>query len=128
MDPYYEEKILEIKQYLDENFNKSLHCREILDRFDVNYQICTEMFRYMTGVSPKEYILQKRFDRLLDMLKEKSALDYACHYAFDLGFASNSAFYNFIKRKTGMTFSELRDAVRQSKNTGNLEFREFCEK
>lgn len=121
MDPYHEAKILEIKQYIDENFCESLKCRKISELFEINYQLFTERFRYLTGKSPKEYILFKRFVKLIELLQIESCSVCACYYTYKLGFRSNAAFYNFVKSKTGLTFNELKIDVKNMYEFGAWE-------
>ena len=111
MNGQQSDKIQEIKSYIDKDLCSIRCVGDIINRFKISNQTLNEQFRYCFSISPKQYILNKKFDLLIKMIEDPVIEDYACNYAFRLGFRSSSALYNFIKNRTGLSFNEFRTKV-----------------
>jgi len=107
------EKIVVVKEYIDENFCKDLNVTEIAEKFGLNPKVLTERFAYCFGVTVKKYILDKKRYKFMEMIRErnpKTPLNIS-GYGYELGFNSSASFRNFIKRSTGKTCTELMDEI-----------------
>lgn len=110
------EKIAEIKKHVDDNICTDLNVTEIAEKFKINTQKLTELFYYFYGYTPKEYILNKKYDKFLEILSNESPkeIQKISIYGFKLGFKSASSFSNFIKKMSGRTCISLIKKVKNN--------------
>ena len=101
--------IPQIKDYIDSNIDEVNCITDIVELFGINRIVLHERFKIEYGQGPKEYILNRKLDRLIAVLNELGINEINYYYAREIGFSSGSALSNFIKRKTGMTFHEFKE-------------------
>jgi len=66
-------------------------------------------FKESTGLSPHQYVLRRRIDRAVEMLKdERSSL---AGIAYDLGFSSQGHFTTVFRKFTGTQPSNYREQL-----------------
>ncbi len=64
-------------------------------------------FRYVTGLSPYEYLLIQRVERAVTLLRTTN--DSVSSIAYECGFGGQANFTRMFKRITGLTPSECRN-------------------
>jgi two-component system response regulator YesN len=114
MDTFFPEKIAEIKNFIDRVICEISHVDEIAEKFNVNRNCLHEWFKMTYGINLKEYILQKKFEKLIELISNDNDNKIVFYYANTLGFKTSSGLCNLIKRKTGLTFGELKESVKKN--------------
>ncbi len=80
-------------------------------------------FKESTGLSPHQYVLRRRIDRAVEMLKdERSSL---AGIAYDLGFSSQGHFTTVFRKFTGTQPGSYREQLQSHKQMsvwGNTRF------
>lgn len=87
----------------------------LLNQFEVDRTLFYEHFRFLYGQSPKEYLLSQKLNLLIKMIENDDDDNIAFYYAYTLGFKTSAGLCNMIKRKTGMTFKEFKNKVKNRK-------------
>jgi len=107
------EKIFAVRDFIDKNICTDLNVNEIAEKFRLNPKVLTERFVYFFGITPKKYILNKKLEKLMEMLRKRKpgTLLNISRYGYELGFKSAASFCNFIKRSTGKTFTDLMNEI-----------------
>lgn len=102
----YIEIVEDVMQYIDENISERLAIKDISNQFYISEFHFNRIFRAITGVTPKKYILDRKLSAALNMLKEssKSILDIS----IDLGFEYPEVFSRMFKQKFGIPPKEAR--------------------
>jgi two-component system response regulator YesN len=62
--------VADVKEYLDENYKKSLSYMELYEKFGYSEKYLAALFKDQTGVSPSKYIVQKRIGKAKRMIEE----------------------------------------------------------
>ena len=73
-------------------------------------------FKESTGLSPHQFILRRRVERALQMLKEKRT--NLADIAYDLGFSSQGHFTTVFSKIVGVSPSSYREQVHPLKRMG----------
>ena len=89
-------------RYIEEHIEHRIDIRLLSELTDYNYMHFIRMFSlYMNGITPYQYILQRKIERAKLLMTETDQL--LTHIAFDLSFSSYSNFCKLFKRLTGTT-------------------------
>ena len=107
-------KMSEIKKYIDDHIGKIIYVNEIANIFKIDKNNLDEQFKMIYNQSPKEYIIEKKIEKLCQILRESDDGKICYYYAYELGFETSSGLCNLIKRKTGLTFKEFKDQILNS--------------
>jgi len=107
----HKKEMADIKKYIDDHVDKITYVDEIINIFQIDRRILNDHFKLIYNICPKDYILEKKMERLIQLLKEIENDNIAFYYAHELGFDNSSAMFNMIKRKTGLTFLEFKKRV-----------------
>ena len=87
-------------RYIEDHVEHRIDIRLLAELTDYNYMHFIRMFSlYMNGVTPYQYILQRKIERAKYLMTETDQL--LTHIAFDLSFSSYSNFCSVFKRLTG---------------------------
>jgi len=107
------EKIAAVKDFIDKNIFTDLNVNEIAEKFRLNPKVLTERFVYFFGITPKKYILDKKLEKLMEMIRKRKPgkILSISRCGYELGFKSAASFCNFIKRSTGKTFTDLMNEI-----------------
>ncbi len=91
----------ELRRLVDEYWQQSVTMRSEIRELGLSEQRLSDIFREEYGLSPAEYLAEKKLDYAKEKLvhSDMKIVDLA----FELEFGSLSSFYKFFKSKTGMT-------------------------
>lgn len=101
-----------IKDYIDANIQSDLNLDTISSRFFFSKSYIIGCFKSEFGISPKQYILQKKIDTAKNMLLETDMSIKAISEM--LRFADSHHFSNTFKKQVGMAPVEFRNRDGQS--------------
>lgn len=94
--------------YIDEHYLTNINFNELASRTGYCVDRFRILFKEKLGITPKQYILNKKLLRAKEMLANTDKMFELI--SFELGFAHYSRFSLFFKEKTGMSPREYRDA------------------
>lgn len=98
--------IIEIRKYIDNNYNKPLNLGKLSKEFKINNNKLTFLFYQKYSLTINNYILKLRIDHAKDLLIET---DYSItEIALKTGFNSNSYFNKQFKKIMKITANEYR--------------------
>lgn len=97
------EKVIE---YINKNFTQDIRPQEFETITNYSYDRFRHIFKHAIGVSPKQYIIGKRFEYAKELLAA-SELSIT-EVAYRCGFASSALFTNQFKKRTDLTPKQYR--------------------
>ena len=112
MDHFLSDKMTEIKDFIDGDICQINHVDEIAGAFGLSRNCLHEWFKMTYKVSLKEYILNRKLEKLIELIQGDTDNNIVFYFASTLGFKTSSGLCNMVKRMTGMTFEEFRRYVR----------------
>lgn len=95
-----EDRIEEIKQYIEGNLEEKLDLQTLADMFYLNKYYLSHYFKKETGFSINKYILNRKIARAKWLLKENLAVS---EVALEVGFSNYTYFINAFKREVGIS-------------------------
>ncbi len=101
------------KSYIDEYFTSQVDLDELVRYSHYSADHFRILFTKLTGLPPKQYILEKRFDYAKKLLAE-TALSLA-EISQNCGFNDYVSFHNLFKRKSGMCPKDFRAKIVSTK-------------
>lgn len=101
-----DERIRQIKRYINDNYAENLELSVLADRFGFSYHYLSSYFSRQTKEGFSEYLNKIRIEKAIDLLKE-SELPIA-QISGEVGYADQSYFCRVFKRNTGETPSGYR--------------------
>lgn len=102
----------DITEYLDQNYkNDALRMSNLCERFHVSESFLSHAFRKETGLSPKQYIIQRRIGEAQSLL-ENSRKSIG-EIETELGFSSSVHFSATFRKYVGMSPREYRKYYRK---------------
>jgi len=114
MNDAIREKMVQVKEYIDSQVSHTNYVDDLSDQFNIPRDVLHHHFKFIFGVSPKEYILDKKMQKLIALIKNLEDEQIAFFYAHELGFRTCGGLYNFVKRRTGQTFLEFKESIRET--------------
>lgn len=94
------------KRYIDEHFRESITLAELADAAHVNKYYLGHIFNETYGMSPIQYLINRRIDECCNLLK---TTDYSvAQIASFTGFSSQSYFSQCFRKITGLRPSDYR--------------------
>ena len=100
-------KFVKVFDYIDKHINEQIRIEELANLMFMNKVYFSNLFKKMFGVSPQQYILQKKLDKARFLLTNDT-LPIAS-IAETLGFYDVSAFTSFFKKNTGFAPKDFRN-------------------
>ncbi len=97
--------------YLQSHWREGQTLKEVAELHRVDAGNLDRIFRNQEGMTIKQFIDQQRKEHVLLRLTNKAILGYAI--GAELGFANDLAFYRWVKRAFGVSFSVLRAQMRR---------------
>lgn len=96
----------DITSYIEKNYAEPITLQQLADIIPCNSQYLCRFFKEITGITPIQYLIQKRVEYACEMLKEttKSILEIS----LDCGFDNVSYFIRQFKKLKGCTPKEYR--------------------
>lgn len=99
-------QMLDIVSYIDKNLDRNITVEELANVAALNKVYFSNKFTKHMGVSPSQFIINRRLEKAMDMIKY-SDLNLK-EISFKVGFENNMYFSRIFKKKIGMTPSEFR--------------------
>jgi len=92
--------------YINSNLDKELRLTELAEMVHVSPTYFSTMFKRFNGVSPVEYIVHKRVQRAIEMIRTTSL--NLTEIAMACGFNNGTNFYKAFRKVTGRTPASYR--------------------
>ena len=108
MEPGRDDVMQEVKEYIDENIGKVVSVDALSEKFGMRSSEFYEKFVKAFEINPKKYISDRKMDKLIEVLQETGDQEIVYYYAHVLGFKTAGGITNFVKRRTGMNFTQFR--------------------
>jgi AraC family transcriptional regulator len=106
-------KLRLVKAFVNDNLSASLSLTDIAGVVQMGPCHFARAFKESTGLSPHQYVLRRRIDRAVEMLKdERSSL---AGIAYDLGFSSQGHFTTVFRKFTGTQPGSYREQLQSHK-------------
>ena len=103
-------RFVPVLQYIDQHLNTNLSNAELSDLLCLNETYFSNIFAKQFGISPKQYILQKRIGAAAAMLLETDKT--VKEVAFSFGYENEMYFYRIFRKVTGTTPEKYRHNLR----------------
>lgn len=101
-----------IFDYIHANYYKDIQVNELANHFGYNQQYFIRMFRRVTGMTPKQYIIQTQVEQAKYLLTTSSMK--IMEISKQVGMADAHVFLKHFKKSEGMTPREYRRAFRKT--------------
>lgn len=103
------ENIKKVIDYINENFNTSISCSELSELISIDKFRFIRSFKFQTGKTPYEYLLDLKIEKAKKMLKSNkysiTEISMMC------GFYSHSHFTTIFKKKTGLSPTQFKSSL-----------------
>jgi AraC family transcriptional regulator len=106
LSPY---KLRQVTDYIRDNLSNNLSLAEMANLLQMGPCHFARAFKESTGLSPHQYVLRRRVEQALRMLKETRT--NLADIAYDLGFSSQGHFTTVFSKIVGVSPSNYRDQV-----------------
>lgn len=106
-----ERRVDEVKRYVDENICTIGSVGTLAARFGYQPSELYDHFKKKFEISPKNYILDGKMKKLIELLHETGDQEIVYYYAHTLGFKTAAGITNFVKRRTGLNFTQFREQL-----------------
>jgi len=103
-------------RHLEANWREGKTLKEVADLYHVDSGNLERAFRKREGMTVKQFVDQKRKAHVVSRLTKKTVFGY--EIGAELGFADELAFYRWVRRAFGVSFTKLRSqlvTIRQQK-------------
>ncbi len=110
LSPY---KLRQVTDFIADNLSCNLSLAEMANLLQMGPCHFARAFKESTGLSPHQYVLRRRVERALQMLKETRV--NLADIAYDLGFSSQGHFTTVFSKIVGVSPSSYRDQVHPMK-------------
>ena len=92
--------VIAIRRYINEHLETELDLESLAEKHDISKYHLIRLFKRYHGTTPKQYIISRRIDLSMALLKEGKTVTQTC---FAVGFESLGSFSTLFKEKTGMS-------------------------
>ncbi len=110
LPPY---KLRQVTEFISENLSRNLTLAEMANLLQMGPCHFARAFKESTGLSPHQFVLRRRVERALQMLKETR--NNLADIAYDLGFSSQGHFTTVFSKIVGVSPSNYREQARPLK-------------
>ncbi|HMQ69928.1 MAG TPA: AraC family transcriptional regulator [Ignavibacteria bacterium] len=97
---YLFKRIVDAKIYIDKHFKESLSINQLANISCFSKYHFIKLFREVYGITPKQYLIYKRFNEAKELLKSAESVDNIC---FKVGYSSTNTFTVHFKSITGLS-------------------------
>lgn len=109
-DVRYDERIINILSYINENLEGELSIDTLAEKFYVNKYYLMHHFKDQTGYTLHSYILQKRLAKAAEMIKKGLQISYVSDRC---GFRDYSSFVRAFKKSFGLSPKQYHKAIEE---------------
>lgn len=100
-----------VVSYIEQNYNKRISLDELARQSFYNPSYFSSIFKESLGVSPTQYINQKRLEKAMELLENT---DDSIEYIMAMvGYSDKKHFYSLFKQTTGITPGEYRKKLKK---------------
>jgi AraC family transcriptional regulator len=107
-------KLRQVTEYINDNLSSSVTVTDMANLLEMGPCHFARAFKESTGMSPHQYVLRRRVERAVQMLKETSVS--LAGVAYDLGFSSQGHFSTVFRKAVGVSPSDYREQVRSTRS------------
>jgi AraC-like DNA-binding protein len=97
------ETIIGVRNYIDHHYDEQINLNDISRAQFVSKYHLLRLFKRYYGMTPRQYLIDKRIEKSKDHLKKGMSVTEVC---FAIGFESVGSFSSLFKMKTGKSPSE----------------------
>jgi AraC family transcriptional regulator len=102
-------KLEKVVEYIERHLSSDLSLEEIAQQIDVSQSHFSRLFKQSVGLSPWQYVIQRRVETAKELLKNE---DLTIDRVSDrLGFLSHSQFTIFFRKYTGVSPKQYRQQI-----------------
>ena len=91
-----------IAEFINENYFRNISINYLAKSFNFNRSYIYMLFKKEFGISPQEYILNKRIEKAKELLSDRKRLRI-CEVAFAVGYSDPLYFSRLFKKATGVS-------------------------
>ena len=102
-------KLRQVTEFIHDNLSGSITVTDMANLLEMGPCHFARAFKESTGMSPHQYVLRRRIERALQMLKETR--ESLAGVAYELGFSSQGHFSTVFRKAVGVSPSEYRQDV-----------------
>lgn len=113
---FHRDVVMTIKRYIDEHVNADLHVDTLAQRSGYDRGHFSKMFGAVMGVSPHEYVMERRMDAAKSLMIEFPRLTDAT-VATMVGYVSKSAYVRTFHRRFGCAPNTWRKKTLEEKES-----------
>ncbi|NGM83761.1 response regulator [Paenibacillus sp. 7124] len=107
--------IIRIKNYIDDNFFTDIHLTMFSEQYFLSKEYLSRLFKERFGFGIYEYVLKVRMDKAKEMLDDPAI--QIQQISSKVGFNDNAYFSKAFKKYSGLSPSEYRNRMMQSKKS-----------
>ncbi|MFD1772459.1 response regulator [Paenibacillus rhizophilus] len=107
--------IIRIKNYIDDNFFNDIHLTMFSEQYYLSKEYLSRLFKERFGFGIYEYVLKVRMDKAKEMLDDPAIKIQLI--SSKVGFNDNAYFSKAFKKYSGLSPSEYRNLMLQSKKS-----------
>jgi AraC family transcriptional regulator len=107
-------KLRQVSEFIHDNLSGSLSVADMANLVQMGSCHFARAFKESTGMSPHQFVLRRRIERALQMLKETHVS--LAGVAYELGFSSQGHFSTVFRKAAGVSPSEYRQDVIGTRN------------
>lgn len=104
---YYDNRIEKCIRHIHANLDKKLHITSLAEMSCMTHDHFTRLFRHVNGITPLQYINNKRIERAQILLL--TTRKKVCEIAFDVGIENTAYFNRLFKNITSLTPKHYRE-------------------
>ena len=105
-------QLLEVLEYIHSHIEQDIQISDLADITNLSVNHFSHIFKKTFGLSPKKYILQKKFNYAQTLLAESNL--HVNEISYKLGFNSETYFSRLFREKIGISPSEYKKQLTQS--------------
>ena len=106
--------VKEAARLIEYNYDKNISIENIAERLFINKSYLCRLFKAEKGVTPKEYLIKKRINRAVYLLKNSDVSINTI--ALSIGFSDPLYFSRIFKKHLGVSPSLYRQSVKRKNN------------
>ena len=92
--------VISVRNYIDNNYDSNLNLNHLSKTQFVSKFHLLRLFKKYYGLTPKQYLIDKRIEKSKELLKNGMSVTETC---FTVGFTSLGSYSTLFKRKTRKT-------------------------
>ena len=92
------DKVIATRRYIEANYDKDLNLDLLSEALFTSKFHLQRLFKKHYGLSPKQYLINKRIEKAKELLKDGASVTETC---FAVGFESLGSFSSLFKTRTG---------------------------